>query len=400
MEAEALPPVPPVMAAEQSGAASDINIEIGDKSMQIAAGTTMDVDMDAEPSRAETVNGEDQIESAPRPEGVLLLGVDHMSTGDVKAYASTYLTIATPEIEWVDDTSVVFVYGDADTASKALEAFTSEAEFYDGAPEAGAIRAAKAHPQNGKYSLQVRAALTTDKKDKQAWLKSRYYLLYGDPKEEDYQRRRDDDSHRRDRERRRSRSPRRERRRRSASPESMNEPSDAAYRRSRDRDADFDDGFPSVLSDRYSGTKSTSTIDRYVPSGREPKRPTRRTDRYHPLSRGGDSYAPEYRSRSPGRLSRDDRDRDMDLDKRSGDRERGSSGLGDRIGRRRDSAETGRLSAPENDALDDFASRLGAKEGGSKSADSAGAADFASRLSKAPEEGGKRRRRAHHLEFD
>ncbi|KAK9333893.1 hypothetical protein V1520DRAFT_73632 [Lipomyces starkeyi] len=308
-----------------------------------------------------------------RLEAVLLHGVDQMSTDDVKSYASHYFPQITPNIEWIDDSSVLFVFDSEDAAKQALEAFTSEAEYYDQPPEGTALRNAKVHPLNGKYALKVRVALQSDRKTKWSRERSKYYLFHGDPREQLYEKRRQET---------RSRRPRR----RSASPEKpvhMDLVEFSRGRRRQNDEDDFpsvlkdtrrrqnDDDFPSVLKDTHAPISKSwakaGSIDRYVPSARDSGPSSRRIDRHGPRD------TPRRRSLSPDRYQAG-----------SGDRAR-DGGFPRRIG--------GDISSRS------LAVRLGAKGGN----DDDHASDFASRLSVKEDDdknGGRRRKRAHHLEFD
>ncbi|KAK7207214.1 hypothetical protein BZA70DRAFT_6624 [Myxozyma melibiosi] len=144
-----------------------------------------DMEVDKEPSKGEELP---EAYSLKRFEAVYMHGVDHMSTNDVKEYSAAYFPDEEPKFEWVDDSSIVLVFKSEEAAGKALDAFTSEGEFYDEVPADGALRVAKTHPGNGKYTLKVRGALLTDKKEKAAHLKSKYYLFHGDPREEEERR--------------------------------------------------------------------------------------------------------------------------------------------------------------------------------------------------------------------
>ncbi|KAK9487248.1 hypothetical protein V1527DRAFT_495105 [Lipomyces starkeyi] len=308
-----------------------------------------------------------------RSEAVLLHGVDQMSTDDVKSYASHYFPQITPNIEWIDDSSVLFVFDGEDTARQALEAFTSEAEYYDQPPEGTALRNAKVHPLNGKYALKVRVALQSDRKTKWSRERSKYYLFHGDPREQLYDKRQQET---------RSRRPRR----RSSSPEKhvhMDLVEFSRGRRSQNDEDDFpsvlkdtrrrqnDDDFPSVLKDTHAPISKSwakaGSIDRYVPSARDTGSSSRRIDRHGPRD------TPRRRSLSPDRYQGG-----------SGDRAR-DGGFPRRIG--------GDISGRS------LAVRLGAKGGN----DDDHASDFASRLSVKEDDdknGGRRRKWAHHLEFD
>ncbi|KAK9247512.1 hypothetical protein V1506DRAFT_565376 [Lipomyces tetrasporus] len=351
----------PVMA-ETVLPVTDIGINIDDPELLEEDAMLMEVDQNVDTNASttdQTAQLEDTESASLRPEAVLLYGVDHLSTDDMKSYASHYFPQITPEIEWVDDSSVLFVFDSEITAKKALDAFTSEAEYYDQPPEAAALRSAKVHPKNGKYTLKVRAALQTDRKTKRSRERSKYYLFYGDPREEDYEQRQQETRSRRNR-------------RRSASPEKSAHMDLVEFSRGRRRENN-DDDFPSVLKDTYTPiTKSwakASSIDRYIPSVRDSVSVSRRMDRHAPRD------PPRRRSISPDRHRGGSRVRTSDagLPERIND-DVSSRSLAVRLGK------DGNGGNPDN-RVSDFASRLSVKESDDSN-------------------GGRRRRRAHHLEFD
>ncbi|KAK9476763.1 hypothetical protein V1514DRAFT_160834 [Lipomyces japonicus] len=235
-------------------------------------------------------------ENDERPEAVLLSGVDDMSTKDVLQYCKEYYPSEVPTVEWVDDSSIVLVYANDDAASTALEKFTSEAEFYDDAPEPSTLRNAKVHPENGKFSLKVRIALLTDKKARGARDRSRYYLFHGDPREEEHARNREES-----RSRRRSRSPLHLRRQspvRSPPPRRNGSAYMDNYRepvRISAEDADF---FPSSLKGTLREDDRWSRRSRYNDEPRD-----------HGLARRIDRHHLRDDDREHGRRSRHEQDR-------------------------------------------------------------------------------------------
>ncbi|KAK9365488.1 hypothetical protein V1509DRAFT_378723 [Lipomyces kononenkoae] len=351
------------LTAEKIQPSDGIDINIDDPELLQEDAGAMEIDQYADANNGainQAAQGEpgEPAEAAPlRLEAVLLYGVDQMSTDDVKLYASHYFAEVTPNIEWVDDSSVIFVFDSEDAAKGALEAFTSEAEYYDQPPDATTLRNAKAHPRNSQYGLKVRVALETDHKTKRSRERSKYYLFHGDPREQSYEQRRQETRSRRSR-------------RRSVSPEKQVDKEFEEHGRGRGRRTGEDD-FPSVLKETYTPiTKSwanVGSVDRYVPSARGSGPSWRSIDRNE-----SQDYA-RRRSLSP-------------------DRHRGHSGYrarGGGIPRQIGDDTTGRS----------LAGRIGAKG----EAVNHPASDFASRLSVKKDDddrNGGRRRRAHHLEFD
>ncbi|KAK9237227.1 hypothetical protein V1525DRAFT_361196 [Lipomyces kononenkoae] len=344
--------------AVQPSGGIDINIDDPELLQEEAGLMEIDQYADANSGGANQGAQAEPVDAAPlRSEAVLLYGVDQMSTDDVKLYASHYSPDTVPKIEWVDDSSVLYVFDSEDAAKRALEAFTSEAEYYDQPPDASALRNAKSHPQNTRYTLKVRFALQTDRKTKWSRERSKYYLFHGDPREKLYEQRRQETRSKRTR-------------RRSVSPEKHVDKDTVEYGRGRGPRNDEDD-FPSVLKETYTPiTKSwanVGSIDRYGPSTRG-SGPSRRR-----LERNESQDPPRRRSLSPDRRRSHSgyRARDGGIPQQVGDDAIGSN-LASRIGAK---AET------VTDPASDFASRLSVKKDDDKN-------------------GGRRRRRAHHLEFD
>ncbi|KAK9461322.1 uncharacterized protein V1516DRAFT_691300 [Lipomyces oligophaga] len=256
----------------------DMNLDIED--------ATMDAEeeiMDFDEARHETDTGVehavefDVMSDWIRPEAILLNGVDHMSTDQVKKYASTFFAEEDPKVEWVNDSTVLLVYKSGEAAKNALDAFTSEAAYYDEPPQPKELRNAKSYPDVEQFNLKVRMALMTDKKEKKAALKSRYYLFYGDPREAERDRR----NGRTDR----SKRGRREHRRRSRSPTRDLSPVEyISFRRDRSRE-------------RWSHQNRSRNLDRTIQDIGEVH--SARPDRYAPTR--ADNYAPDA---DPRRLSR------------------------------------------------------------------------------------------------
>ncbi|KAK9355918.1 hypothetical protein V1523DRAFT_403887 [Lipomyces doorenjongii] len=364
---------PMMDVAAQPPVGIDINIDDPELLQEDAGLMEIDQNSDANISATEQAAQSEPTETVfLRLEAVLLYGVDQMSTDDVKSYASHYFPQVAPNIEWIDDSSVLFVFDSEDTAKQALEAFTSEAEYYDQPPEGAALRNAKVHPLNGKYALKVRVALQSDRKTKWSRERSKYYLFHGDPREQLYEKRRQETRSRRTR-------------RRSASPEKpvhMDLVEFSRGRRRQNDEDDFpsvlkdtrrrqnDDDFPSVLKNTHAPISKSwakaGSIDRYVPSARDSSSSPRRIDRH------GLRDTPRRRSLSPDRHRGDsgDRVRDGGIPRRGGDIS--SLSLAVRLGVK---------GGNDGDQASDFASRLSVMENDGKN-------------------GGRRRKRAHHLEFD
>ena len=118
-----------------------------------------------------------------RGEAIHMRGVDNLSTDDVTAYVnSLYPDVEFVKLEWIDDTSLNIVYESADIAITALEVLA--APHIDYIPST-ALRPAKSlqgeKPIDG---LKVRIAFVSDKKERGARDRSRWYLFNPHPNEE------------------------------------------------------------------------------------------------------------------------------------------------------------------------------------------------------------------------
>ncbi|KAJ6260973.1 Eukaryotic translation initiation factor [Drechslerella dactyloides] len=133
------------------------------------------------------------------PNKIHLRGLDSMSSTDVKLFIAAYFP--TPEmdkLEWIDDTSLNIVWQDAETALAVLAALTTPIN-------AGArpweLREAKTHDAYPLARLEVRLAFVTDRKEKGARERSRYYLFHPeeDRVEQQEKKRREQEKERRER---------------------------------------------------------------------------------------------------------------------------------------------------------------------------------------------------------
>lgn len=118
------------------------------------------------------------------PNKLNLRGVDTLHTDDIKAYVKAHFA-PIDRVEWVDDTSANLVFSSDSTAREAIVAI-SAIEIAD-ATALPAGESLPAKPLEGKpeVTLHVRFALSGDKKQPGAALRSRYYLLHPehDPEE-------------------------------------------------------------------------------------------------------------------------------------------------------------------------------------------------------------------------
>lgn len=118
------------------------------------------------------------------PHKLNLRGVDTLHTDDIKAYVKAHFA-PIDRVEWVDDTSANLVFTSDSTAREAIVAI-SAIEIADAtALPAGEFLLAKPLEGKPEVTLHVRFALSGDKKQPGAALRSRYYLLHPehDPEE-------------------------------------------------------------------------------------------------------------------------------------------------------------------------------------------------------------------------
>ncbi|ODV91391.1 hypothetical protein CANCADRAFT_3097 [Tortispora caseinolytica NRRL Y-17796] len=217
-----------------------------------------------------------------RPNALNIQGLDDMSTDDLIEYTRHYVKPTDakslvlgirPKIEWVNDTSANLVFEDEVTATQALLNLTDESAYANGLPDKSILRRAKPLPEallqkpavdlmedapkDRISELYIRECRSTDRKERNAREKSKYYLFYGDPIE---QRRRKIEERRK--QRNRSRSPTGSRgsgyRERDNKPLSIK---DAARRSLRHRiELDGDDLFPTLKPSNKSNTDLRSRI--------------------------------------------------------------------------------------------------------------------------------------------
>lgn len=118
------------------------------------------------------------------PNKLNVRGVDTLHTDDIKAYAKAHFG-PVDKVEWVDDTSANLVFSSDSVARDAIVALSS-IEIADAtALPAGESLPAKPVEGRPETTLYVRFALSGDKKQPGAALRSRYYLLHPehDPEE-------------------------------------------------------------------------------------------------------------------------------------------------------------------------------------------------------------------------
>ncbi|KAI9817984.1 MAG: hypothetical protein M1832_004505 [Thelocarpon impressellum] len=119
--------------------------------------------------------------SHPTPHKVHVRGLDNLHTSDINAFASEHFPSAQPlRVEWIDDTSANIVYDTPATAMKALASFSVDLNGEVTSIATLQSRPAKAHPTHPDARLEVRLAVTGDRKQPGARERSRYYLFNPD----------------------------------------------------------------------------------------------------------------------------------------------------------------------------------------------------------------------------
>ena len=120
------------------------------------------------------------------PHKIHIRGVDDFTTEILNAFISEHLPLETPpRIEWIDDTSANIVFDTPATASKALEKLTYVSSGEPFSVPAHQLRPAKIFSKYPQSSLQVRLALSNDRKRPRAYEASRFYMMHPehDPRE-------------------------------------------------------------------------------------------------------------------------------------------------------------------------------------------------------------------------
>lgn len=111
----------------------------------------------------------------PAPTKVHLRGVDALTTADIKQYANIRYNLDDFEVvEWINDTSVNLVYRTPEAAFEALSHF-SAISHPDLKPSE--LRAAKPTSTHPDVQLFARQAFKSDRKERGAREKSRFYLM-------------------------------------------------------------------------------------------------------------------------------------------------------------------------------------------------------------------------------
>lgn len=120
-----------------------------------------------------------------------LRGVDTLHTDDIKEYVKSHFGVV-DKIEWIDDTSANLVFVSESRAKEAIVALSVvEIEDPTALPVGEAV-SAKSIEGKPEINLSLRFALSSDKKERGAALRSRYYLLHPEYDPEEKHRRQSD----------------------------------------------------------------------------------------------------------------------------------------------------------------------------------------------------------------
>jgi len=102
--------------------------------------------------------------------------LSQLSTGQVKAYVAEHCPTPVVRIEWIDDTSLNLVYETPAVAISVLNALTTDAA--DQALPLLELRTARPFSQSLDSRLMARISRPTDRKERGARERSRYYLFH------------------------------------------------------------------------------------------------------------------------------------------------------------------------------------------------------------------------------
>ena len=120
------------------------------------------------------------------PDKIHIRGLDDLTTDDIRNFSIEHYSSHSPcRIEWVDDTSANIVYETSDIAAEALAGFSLRSNGDVALLHPLQLRSANRLSTHPKSDLQVRIAITTDRKRPRAHEASRFYLMHPehDPRE-------------------------------------------------------------------------------------------------------------------------------------------------------------------------------------------------------------------------
>ncbi|EFY87457.1 hypothetical protein J3459_011080 [Metarhizium acridum] len=136
----------------------------------------------------ESANQDENERKTLIPNKLHIRGVDTLHTDDIKAYIKSHFG-PVDKIEWIDDSSANLVFVNELTARDAIMALSAIEVVDVTVLPPGETLPAKSFDGKPEISLHVRFAVTTDKKQAGAALRSRYYLLHPEHDPEERRRR-------------------------------------------------------------------------------------------------------------------------------------------------------------------------------------------------------------------
>lgn len=125
------------------------------------------------------------------PQKLHLRGVDTLHTDDIKAYVQSNFG-SVDRVEWIDDTSANLLFPTESTARDAIVALSAIEIADASALPVGETIPAKPIDGKPEITLTVRFAVQSDRKEKGAALRSRYYLLHPEHDPEERRRKQQD----------------------------------------------------------------------------------------------------------------------------------------------------------------------------------------------------------------
>ncbi|KAJ4424630.1 hypothetical protein N0V82_000762 [Gnomoniopsis sp. IMI 355080] len=175
----------------EMGDAADVPMEDEHQVAEILVGDDLQEDGEIE----ETANGDSTNESQRLvPNKVHIRGLDLLDQDKLKAYVSSHVGgKGADRIEWVNDSSANLVFSSETAAQEAL-LLLSAVDIADATQlPVGEVLPAKPVNDQPQIALQVRFAVESDKKERGAAQKSRFYLLNPewDPETDEGRRRRE-----------------------------------------------------------------------------------------------------------------------------------------------------------------------------------------------------------------
>ncbi|ROW08869.1 hypothetical protein VMCG_02809 [Cytospora schulzeri] len=178
----------------------DFDIEMGDADVPMEEAEIADIivgdDQQEDGEVEETINDEPINDESQQviPNKIHIRGLDVIDENQLKSYVSSHVGgKGADRVEWVDDTSANLVFSSDSAAEEALKLLVT-VEIVDATQLPPLeVLPAKPFPERPDVALQVRFAVESDKKARNAAQRSRFYLLHPewDPETEEGRRRRE-----------------------------------------------------------------------------------------------------------------------------------------------------------------------------------------------------------------